>query len=91
MPFNKANEFIITLLGRQEEILKEENEKKIEDKKLEHLMKIFLTKTLLSILIYGLIESLLFTGVSFYGHLGGALFGMLFIFFTGKNKYLLVN
>lgn len=53
------------------------------------IMKIFLTKTLLPILIYGLIESVLFTGVSFYGHLGGSLFGILFIFFTGKNKYKL--
>ncbi len=53
------------------------------------IMKIFLTKTLLPILIYGLIESILFAGVSFYGHLGGALFGLLFIFFTGKNKYRL--
>ncbi len=55
----------------------------------KNIMKIFLTKTLLPILIYGLIESILFTGVSFYGHLGGALFGLLFIFFTGKNKYRL--
>ncbi len=55
----------------------------------KNIMKIFLTKTLLPILIYGLIESVLFTRVSFYGHLGGSLFGLLFIFFTGKNKYKL--
>ncbi len=55
----------------------------------KNIMKILLTKTLLPILIYGLIESILFTSVSFYGHLGGSLFGLLFIFFTGKNKYRL--
>ncbi len=55
----------------------------------KNIMKSFLTKTLLPILIYGLIESILFTRVSFYGHLGGSLFGLLFIFFTGKNKYRL--
>lgn len=55
----------------------------------KNIMKIFLTKTLLPIFIYGLIESVLFSEVSFYGHLGGALFGILFIFCTGKNKYKL--
>lgn len=52
-------------------------------------MKIFLNKTLLPILIYGLIESFLFKGVSLCGHLGGALYGVMFILFTGINKYKL--
>lgn len=52
-------------------------------------MKMMLSKTLIPMLIYGIIESILFQGVSLSCHLSGALIGILFIIITGKDKYKL--
>lgn len=52
-------------------------------------MAMLLSKTLMPIIIYSVIESLIFVGISLSAHLGGLISGILFIIISGKDKYKL--
>lgn len=52
-------------------------------------MEMLLNKTIVPLIIYSIIESLIFRGVSLSCHIGGLIAGIFFIIITGKEKYKL--